>query len=165
MVGREDDGIWVTLKEIVHAAPSEVTSCVATASGLCRWLAVLAEYDSEAGGNLAISWDRDWLHESRVRVLSFDCNRSLDGYAHVRWEWFPSPLDETSVPVDITVTPLPEHGAESGGSRVLLRHGPFRDDVESLLTMADSAESWRWYLCNLRSVLETKHDMRAVRPL
>ena len=83
----------------------------------------------------------------------------------MRWEWFPSPLDETSVPVEITVTPLPEHGAESGGSRVLLRHGPFRDDVESLLTMADSAESWRWYLCNLRSVLETKHDMRAVRPL
>jgi hypothetical protein len=34
-----------------------------------------------------------------------------------------------------------------------------------MISMADGAESWRWYLCNLRSVLESRHDMRAVRPL
>jgi hypothetical protein len=48
---------------------------------------------------------------------------------------------------------------------VIVRHGPFPDDADTMLTVADSAESWRWYLCNLRSVLEAKHDMRAVRPL
>ena len=51
------------------------------------------------------------------------------------------------------------------GARVILRHGPFPADADALIFMADSAESWRWYLCNLRSVLEQKHDMRAVRPL
>ena len=69
------------------------------------------------------------------------------------------------VPVEITVTPLADRGGESGGARVIVRHGPFPDDADTMLTVADSAESWRWYLCNLRSVLETKHDMRAIRPL
>ena len=32
MVGREQDGVWVTLKEEVHAAPAEVASCIATAA-------------------------------------------------------------------------------------------------------------------------------------
>jgi hypothetical protein len=67
--------------------------------------------------------------------------------------------------VEITVSPLADRGANSGGARVIVRHGPFHDDPETALTVADSAESWRWYLCNLRSVLEAKHDMRAVRPL
>ena len=42
---------------------------------------------------------------------------------------------------------------------------PFKDDVESLIALGNEAESWRWQLCNLRSVLESKHDMRKVRPL
>jgi hypothetical protein len=31
--------------------------------------------------------------------------------------------------------------------------------------MAEDAESWRWYLCNMRTVLEARVDMRAERPL
>ena len=51
------------------------------------------------------------------------------------------------------------------GSKVTLEQGPFADTVESLLAMADEAESWRWQLCNLRSVLEASVDMRKHRPL
>jgi hypothetical protein len=51
------------------------------------------------------------------------------------------------------------------GSQVQLRQGPFREDVDSLITMAQEVAYWRWYLCNLRSVLESAHDMRKVRPL
>jgi hypothetical protein len=46
-----------------------------------------------------------------------------------------------------------------------MRQGPFKDDPDSLMAMAEEAESWRWQLCNLRGVLEAKHDMRVVRPL
>ena len=46
-----------------------------------------------------------------------------------------------------------------------MRQGPFLEEVESLVDMAAEAESWRWRLCNLRSVLEVALDMRKVRPL
>ena len=75
------------------------------------------------------------------------------------------PLDDSPTPVELTVTPVAARGDGTSGARVILRHGPFAADADALIFMADSAESWRWYLCNLRSVLEQKHDMRAVRPL
>lgn len=169
MVGREDDGVWVTLKETVYAPPAEVASCIASAAGFCRWLAVDCAFDGNEGSTLSISWDREWIHTNEVRVLAFDADRMLDGRASIKFEWFPSALDDTATPVEITVTPGANHGTlhddGTSGARVILRHGPFRDDADALIFMADSAESWRWYLCNLRSVLEQKHDMRAVRPL
>lgn len=165
MVGREEDGVWITLKEEIHASPEEVASCIASASGLCRWLSVGAEYPQQTGGSLQLAWDREWNRTTEVRVLDYECDELSDGRARVKWDWYPSPLDEASVPVEIAVSPLRDRGGDTGGARVIIRHGPFRDDPETLLTVADSAESWRWYLCNLRSVLETKHDMRAVRPL
>jgi hypothetical protein len=161
MVGREDDGVWITQKEEIHASPEEVASCIASASGICRWLSVAAEYPQEPDGTLELSWDREWIRTTEVKVLDYECDEARDGRARVKWDWYPSALDDSSVPIEIAVSPL----RDRGGARVIIRHGPFRDDPETLLTVADSAESWRWYLCNLRSVLETKHDMRAVRPL
>lgn len=165
MVGREENGVWVTLKETVHAAPAEVASCITTAAGFCRWLAVDCEFDETEGGTLSISWDREWNHTNEVKVLAFDADRAIDGRARIRFEWYPSALEDTATPVEITVTPVAARGDGTSGARVILRHGPFADNADALIFMADSAESWRWYLCNLRSVLEQKHDMRAVRPL
>jgi hypothetical protein len=173
MVGREEDGVWVTLKETIHASPADVASCIATASGFCRWLAVACELVVDESRNragvpsttLSISWDRSWDHSTDLKVLEHDTDHALDGRARIRFEWYPNPLDDAPTPVELTVTPLAEQGDGTAGARVILRHGPFAHDPDALVFMADSAESWRWYLCNLRSVLETKHDMRAIRPL
>lgn len=166
MVGREQDGVWVTLKEEVHAAPAEVASCIATAAGFCRWIAVGCEFGgTEEATSLSMAWDRTWTHVTETRILEHDIDHLADGRARIRFDWFPSPIDDASVPIEITVVPLAERGDGTAGARVILRHGPFAEDPDALLFMADSAESWRWYLCNLRSVLEAKHDMRAVRPL
>ncbi len=154
MVRRETDGIWVTLKETISAPPEEVFSCFATPEGLTRWLAVGAELDTRAGGTMTLSWDREFERTLSVQVKEFDPN------GRIVFDWFPDPLSETSVPVQVTVS-----GDIETGARVILRQGPFDDISDSLIAMADAAESWRWYLCNLRSVLETKHDMRALRPL
>jgi hypothetical protein len=43
--------------------------------------------------------------------------------------------------------------------------GPIGTGPEALMAMAEDAESWRWYLCNLRTVFEARVDMRTVRPL
>lgn len=190
MVGREKNGVWITLKEEIHAAPAEVASCIASAAGFCRWLAVGCEIavddrelgtrlretalgsDSDGAGDapnervfLSIAWDREWNHTSEVQILEHDIAAVADGIARIKFEWFPSPIDDTAVPIDITVAPYAERGDGTAGARVILRHGPFAEETDNLLFMADSAESWRWYLCNLRSVLEAKHDMRAIRPL
>jgi len=184
MVGREKDGIWITLKEEIHAAPSEVASCISSAAGFCRWLAVGCEINVEDRGanessqardrpkdssderaTLSIAWDRAWNHTTETLILEHDIAALADGCARIKFEWFPSPVDDTPVPIEIVVAPLAERGDGTAGARVILRHGPFAEDTDNLLFMADSAESWRWYLCNLRSVLEAKHDMRAVRPL
>lgn len=184
MVGREKDGIWITLKEEIHAAPAEVASCISSAAGFCRWLAVGCEItvndrnsgagdrardrDDDASSEraiLSIAWDRAWNHTTEILILEHDITAVADGCARIKFEWFPSPVDDTPVPIEIVVAPLAERGDGTAGARVILRHGPFADETDNLLFMADSAESWRWYLCNLRSVLEAKHDMRAVRPL
>ena len=155
----------MTLKDTIHASPADVASCIATAGGFCRWLAVACEFEGGAGSTLSISWDRTWDHSAELKVLEHDTDLALEGSARIRFEWFPNPIDDIAVLVDLAVTPLVDSGDGTAGARVILRHGPFSDDADALIFMADSAESWRWYLCNLRSVLETKHDMRAVRPL
>jgi uncharacterized protein YndB with AHSA1/START domain len=154
MVRRESDGVWVTLKETIAAPAEEVFACFSTPEGLTRWLSVGAQLDPQPGGTLTLAWDRDFERTLTVQVKEFDAG------GRIVFDWFPDPLSETSVPVAITVSPEVESGA-----RVILRQGPFTEDADSLIAMADAAESWRWYLCNLRSVLESRHDMRAVRPL
>jgi uncharacterized protein YndB with AHSA1/START domain len=159
MVRREQNGVWVTLKETIAASPEEVFACFSTSEGLTRWLAVGAQLEAEPGGTMTLAWDREFGRTLTVRIREFE---PASGTAHGRitFDWFPDPMSDESVPVEVTVS-----NDMANGSRVILRQGPFREDADSLIAMADGAESWRWYLCNLRSVLETRHDMRAVRPL
>ena len=60
---------------------------------------------------------------------------------------------------------LDYEGCIEQGTMLEFRQGPFMSDEESLIAMADEATSWQWRLCNLRGVIEAKHDMRSVRPL
>jgi len=160
MVKREADGVWLTLKETIAAPAEEVFACFTTADGLSRWLAVGAEVELDGNGrgqagSLTLAWDRAFERTVTVPVRAYEPTEG-----RIAFDWFPDPLDEASVPVSVVVTADP-----TGGTRVILREGPFRTDCDAMIALADAAESWRWYLCNLRSVLETRHDMRAVRPL
>lgn len=155
MVRRETDGVWITLKETIAAPMDEVLACLTTPEGITRWLAVDARIDLRSGGTMTLAWDRDFNRTLTIGIREYDPEAG-----RIVWEWYPDPLSDDSVPVSITVSPDVEHG-----SRLILREGPFAEDADTLIAMADAAESWRWYLCNLRSVLETKHDMRSVRPL
>ena len=154
MVRREHNGVWVTLKETIAAPADEVFACFSTPEGLTRWLSVGAELEARPGGELTLAWDREFKNTLTVHVRDFDPE------GRISFDWYPDPLSDESVPVQVAVTQDIEKG-----SKIILRQGPFRDDADSMIAMADGAESWRWYLCNLRSVLESRHDMRAVRPL
>ena len=102
---------------------------------------------------MVLGWDREFSHKTTVAVLDFDPG------GRIVWDWYASHQD-THAPVYISVHPTVDKG-----TTVRLRQGPFFSDQESLIAMAEEATSWQWRLCNLRSMLEGKLDMRKVKPL
>jgi uncharacterized protein YndB with AHSA1/START domain len=153
MVKREDDGIWVTLKENIAASHEEVFACLTTDAGLTRWFTLAAEVDLRKGGSMKLAFDAKFRRAFEVPILNYDPE------GRVTWGW-PLGVTDEVVALEWTVTPDVE-----AGSRVIQRHGPFPEDPDALISAANDAESWRWYLCNLRTVLEAKVDMRSERPL
>lgn len=153
MIKREDDGIWVELSETIAAHYEEVFSLLTTPTGLTRWFPIEAKVDLRPGGQIVFSWNKDFTRTTTVAILDYDAGGTIV------WDWQASHSDQHA-PVYWTVKPDVEQGC-----KVLLRQGPFMENIDSLITMAEEASNWRWQMCNLRSVLESSHDMRKVRPL
>ena len=153
MIKREEDGVWIELTETIAAHHDLVFDCLTTADGLTRWFPVAARVELRKGGLVVLSWNKDFTRTTTIAILDYDTN------GRITWDWHAGSLD-THSPLYWKVEPDVEQG-----SVVTVRQGPFGEDVESLLAMAEEAESWRWRLCNLRSSLEVEHDMRKIRPL
>lgn len=153
MIRTEDDGVWSELRETIAIHHEEVFSCLMTGGGLSRWLCMSAEVDDRPGGLVRLGWDAAMTRTTTVAILS------LDPGGQVTWDWH-ADHGNLHAPVYWTVEPVVEEGA-----RVTLRQGPFRAEVSSLMLMAEECQFWQWHLCNLRAVLEAKHDMRRHRPL
>lgn len=150
---READGYWLTLEETISVHHEEVYACFTTVGGLMRWFPVDAEIDCRTGGTIVFYWDREKSHKSTVAILNYDPG------GEIVWDWYCGPGD-VHAPVYWSVVPDVENG-----SIVKLRQGPVKCDMDNMPCMMDEAVNWTWQLCNLRSVLETKHDMRKVKPL
>lgn len=153
MIRQEEDGYWIVLHETIAAHHEEVFACLTTANGLIRWFPVAAEIELRSGGTVALGWDENMKRKTTVAILDFDAG------GRITWDWHAA-SSEIHAPVYWNVEPDHEQGA-----LVTLRQGPFREKAESLVAMAEEAESWRWQLCNLRTTLEVGLDMRKVRPL
>lgn len=153
MIREEDDGLWIELREIIAAHHDDVFETLTTAEGLKSWFPVEARVDLRTGGKIVFCWDKQCTKTSTVAILEYDAG------GVIVWDWF-ADATQTHAPVYWKVTPLREKGAE-----VRLRQGPFKDDRESMIAMAHECAHWQWHMCNLRSVLESRHDMRAHRPL
>ncbi len=153
MIKRDDEGIWIVLEETIACHHEEVFACLTTAVGLSRWYPLAAKIDLRPGGQIVFGWNEQFTRTTTVTILDYDPG------GRVVWDWQVAHQD-THAPLYWKVDPSVEEG-----SRLTLRQGPFEQTAESLLAMAEEAASWQWQLCNLRSVLEAKHDMRKVRPL
>ena len=144
---------WIEHEQPVAVHHEDVFACLTTSAGLCRWLAVDAQIEPRPGGLIVLAWDRGWKSTTTIAILDLDYGGTIT------WDWQAASSDQHA-PLYWEVLPSVENGAV-----VRLRQGPFGSSVESLVLMAEEAQYWAWFLCNLRSVLEAKHDMRAVRPL
>ncbi|MSR28014.1 MAG: hypothetical protein EXS03_00350 [Phycisphaerales bacterium] len=153
MVVQDGTGIWTVLHESIAVHPEEIFAALTTEAGLIRWFPVAAEVDLRTGGSITLGWDRKFKRKLTIGIESFDAG------GKITWRW-PSRIDDDFVHIEWIVTPSVERGSE-----VVLRMGPIASTTQSLMAMAEDAESWRWYLCNLRTVFEARVDMRTVRPL
>jgi uncharacterized protein YndB with AHSA1/START domain len=153
MISREPDGVWVEMHERIALHHDEVFAMLTEPGGLTRWFCLSAEIDLRQGGLMVLGWDESMEHKSTVAILDYD------PAGRIVWDWYADSGD-MHAPVYWVVEPSVEEG-----SKVTLRQGPFRTDIESLLVMAEEAQTWRWYLCNMRAALEAKHDMRKNKPL
>lgn len=153
MVVQDEIGIWTVLHESIAAHPEEIFAALTTEAGLIRWFPVAAQVDLRTGGSITLGWDRKFKRTLTIGIEEFDAG------GKITWHW-PSRIDDDFVRIEWTVTPSMEKGSE-----IVLRMGPIKASTESLMAMAEDAESWRWYMCNLRTVYEARFDMRTVRPL
>ena len=153
MITREDDGVWIVLHEAIACHHDELFACLTTPGGLSRWFPMAARVDLRTGGQIVLSWDQDFTRTTTISILGYNPE------GRITWDWQVATHD-THAPVYWHVQPSLDEGC-----RIEMRQGPFHEDVESLTDMAGEAESWRWRLCNLRSVLEVALDMREARPL
>lgn len=153
MIKREDDGLWIVIRETISSHHEDVFACLTTPEGLSRWFPLDARVDLRAGGQIVLGWDKDFRRTTTVAILDYDTG------GRVVWDWQAAHLD-IHAPVYWDIKPSLEKGAV-----LTMRQGPFRENTESLIAMAEEAQDWQWQVCNLRGVLEVKHDMRLVRPL
>jgi len=153
MIKHDTDGYWIDMQEVIAAPHADVMSCFATAEGLCRWLPVSAQIEPRAGGEIVLGWDSAFTHTTTIIIVEFDLNGTIV------WDWYAAANEPHARMYWKIDTDLHD------GTIVHLRQGPFAEDPETLIAMAEEAASWRWQLCNLRSVLEVHHDMRRSRPL
>jgi len=151
MIREENDGLWIELKEVIAAHHDDVFGTLTTPEGLKTWFPVEARVDLRAGGKVVFCWDKDCTKTTTVAILDYDAG------GKVVWDWF-ADATQTHAPVYWQITPDSEKGS-------IVSQGPFRDDRESMIGMAHESAHWQWHMCNLRSVLESRHDMRAHRPL
>ncbi|MGI9013213.1 MAG: SRPBCC domain-containing protein [Phycisphaerales bacterium] len=153
MISFEEDGVWIEMEETIALHHEDVFACFTTSGGLTRWLAVAARIDLRAGGLIVLGWDEHTTRKTTIAILEYD------PAGRITWDWQTQQSD-THAPLYWEVQPSLEEGAV-----VRLRQGPFANNEESLIEMANEVDTWRWYLCNLRSTMEVSHDMRRVRPL
>ena len=153
MITREDDGLWINIEETIAIHHEEVFACLTTVAGLTRWFCMSAEVDLRPGGTIVFGWDANLERKTTRAILDYDAG------GLIVWDWFAA-NGETHAPVYWQVAPNVE-----SGSIVKLRQGPFKPEIDDVISLANEAQTWRWHLCNLRTTLEAKHDMRKVRPL
>lgn len=153
MIIPDDDGVWVELEEEIATHHEEVFACLTTEAGLMRWFSISADVDLRTGGLIIFGWNAKMTRTTTVAILDYDAG------GRITWDWYAARGD-MHAPVYWTVAPSVEKG-----SILKMRQGPFADDRDSLIVMADEAQMWRWYMCNMRSSFEAKLDMRKVKPL
>ncbi|MCI4356998.1 MAG: SRPBCC domain-containing protein [Thermoplasmata archaeon] len=131
----------------VRASPPKVFEAISTPSGLASWMVVRAELPAQAGAMYELEFDGGWRHQGIVR--RFEKGRSIA----LTWAWNGVPLEGTVL--TISVRP------NKGGAVFRLVHRGFPREKKWTDLYGITEWGWTYYGMNLKSVLETGHDLRS----
>ncbi len=131
----------------IHAAPERTFDALTNPKLLVKWLADKAELTARKGGTYSLSWTGGPTHTGTI--VEFEPGRSI-AFA---WEWPGISLHGTVF--KLSVEP------KDDGSLLKVEHLGF-PRLEKWTDLYGGAEwGWTYFALNLKSLLETGHDLRS----
>jgi uncharacterized protein YndB with AHSA1/START domain len=131
----------------VRASPRKVFEAISTPRGLASWMVLRADVSPKTGTRYELEFDGGWLHRGSVK--GFRAGRSVA----LTWAWDGIPVKGTVL--TLSVRPM------KGGSLLRLVHRGFPRGEKWTDLYGGAEWGWTYYGMNLKSVLETGHDLRS----
>ncbi len=132
---------------LIRAPPQKVFEAISRPAGLKRWLCDRAKLDPRTGGRYTLGWRNGPTHTGRI--VEFVPGRSVT----FEWAWEGIPVRGTLF--QLTVSP------RGRGTELHVGHTGFPRDPRWVDLYAGAEWGWTYFAMNLKSVLETGHDLRA----
>ncbi|MCI4364173.1 MAG: SRPBCC domain-containing protein [Thermoplasmata archaeon] len=131
----------------IRASPPTVFDAISTPRGLASWMVARAELPAKTGARYELEFDGGWRHRGTVQRLQ--AGRSIA----LTWAWDGVPLKGTVLTLSVR--------AKKGGALFQLAHSGFPREKRWMDLYGVSEWGWTYYGMNLKSVLETHHDLRS----
>lgn len=139
----------VSHQYLIHAPPKRTFDAITNPEMLVKWLADRARISLRKGGQYKLGWTDGPTHTGRV--LEFTPGKAIA----LSWEW-------PGVSLRGTVFRLSVEPKEDG-SLFSVEHSGF-PKLEKWTDLYGGAEwGWTYFAMNLKSILETGHDLRSPR--
>jgi uncharacterized protein YndB with AHSA1/START domain len=132
----------------IHAPPEQVFQWVSEPERLTRWLSDTATLSPRKGTRYSLGWEGGPAHSGKV--LECVPGRSVT----LTWQW---PGQEE---LGVTRLKLSVH-AKGKGTVLRFTHSGFRGTGPWIALYEGSIRGWTYFLMNLKSVVETGHDLRS----
>jgi uncharacterized protein YndB with AHSA1/START domain len=132
---------------LIRAPPEKVFRAFTDPEWLVKWFADQATLEPRKGGQYSFGWTNGPKHTGTV--VEFEPNKTLS----ITWDW-------DGVELHGTIYTLSVKPAE-GGTEFGVDHSGF-PRTEQWADLYGGAEwGWTYFAMNLKSVMETGHDLRA----
>ncbi|MGA9840135.1 MAG: SRPBCC domain-containing protein [Thermoplasmata archaeon] len=138
----------VELQVFVHASPKKVFRWISEPRRLTRWWVDAATLSPRKGGRYAFTWDGGPTHTGKV--LEFVRGKRVT----LTWQW-PGTEDRLVTRLRLSVV------GKKGGTVLKFTHSGFPKQERWVDLYAGAVLGWRYFTLNLKSVLETGHDLRS----
>jgi uncharacterized protein YndB with AHSA1/START domain len=132
----------------IHASPDEVFKWITDPALLPRWMMDRAALSPSRGGSYSFTWEGGPTHTGTV--TDFVPGQRIT----VTWQW---PGKEK---LGVTKLKLSVEGKD-GGAVLRFTHSGFRKGGPWVDLYESSIRGWTYFMMNLKSVIETDHDLRS----
>jgi uncharacterized protein YndB with AHSA1/START domain len=138
----------IRLQTYTRASPKKAFRAITEPEYLNRWLVDKAELSPRKGGRYSMGWNGGPTHTGRV--LEFIRGNHIT----LTWQW-PGMEDQLVTKLKLSVEP------KKGGTIVKLTHSGFPKQERWVDLYGGAIQGWAYFLTNLKSVLDHRHDLRS----